>query len=210
MMHIETHEVGFIEENCYFVIQPDTRQAVVIDPGADGARLLRHLKEQQATAAAFLITHGHTDHIGALAELSAAWPDAPIHIHRADAAWGFSPQNCIPGISPVPPKPRRALSFVQDGDTLDLIGGTWSCIGTPGHTPGGICWFLQEENALFTGDTLFRGSAGRTDLPGGDSRILLSSLKTLADRSGNPTLYPGHGAPTTLDHEKAHNYFLQF
>jgi glyoxylase-like metal-dependent hydrolase (beta-lactamase superfamily II) len=149
------------------------------------------------------------DHLTALAPLSAVFP-APIYIHPRDAAWCFTDQNELPGFYDAPEKPQGPILPVVDGTVLELAGARWSVIETPGHTPGGICWKLEEDNALFSGDTLFRGTAGRTDLPGGDARALTRALRKLAALPDNLTVYPGHGDPTTLGYEKKHNYFMQF
>lgn len=207
-MNIETRTTGYIEENCYFVSHPDTRQAVVIDPGDDAAQLIVRLKELGVSVVAYLLTHGHVDHLTALAPLSAAFP-APIYLHPKDAAWCFSARNELPGFYPAPEKPKSPLLSAEEGAVFELAGARWSVLETPGHTPGGICWKLEDDRVLFTGDTLFRGSVGRTDLPGGDSRALARSLKKLAALPGDWTVYPGHGGPTTLAHEKQHNYFMQ-
>ena len=208
-MNIETRTTGFIEENCYFVSNPDTHQAIVIDPGDDAPQLLARLRELDATVVAYLLTHGHVDHLFALADLSAACP-APIYVHPLDAAWCFGPRNELPGFYDAPAKPNGPIVHVKEGPVLELAGARWSVIETPGHTPGGICLNLEDDHTLFTGDTLFRGTTGRTDLPGGDARALTRSIRKLAALSGNLTIYPGHGDPTTLAHEKKHNYFLQF
>lgn len=209
-MNIETRITGFIEENCYFVSHPETRQTVVIDPGAEAPRLAARLKEMDAVVAAYLLTHGHVDHLSALAELSALFP-APVYVHPLDAAWCFTPQNILAGFyDDAPSLPAVPIEHVTEGSRLELAGAHWSVIETPGHTPGGICWKLKEDNALFAGDTLFRGSAGRTDLPGGDARALTRSLKKLAALPGDLTVYPGHGEPTTIDREKKTNFFFRF
>jgi glyoxylase-like metal-dependent hydrolase (beta-lactamase superfamily II) len=96
-----------------------------------------------------------------------------------------------------------------DGAVFELAGARWTVLATPGHTPGGICWRLEPDRALFTGDTLFRGAAGRTDLPGGDPRALTRSLRKLATLDGDWTVYPGHGEATTLARERRDNYFMQ-
>lgn len=208
-MNIETRTTGYIEENCYFVSNPDTRQVVVIDPGDDAPQLLARLRELNANVVAYLLTHGHVDHLSSLAELSAALP-APIYIHPQDSAWCFTDQNSLPGFYEAPDRPKSSILPATEGVRLELAGACWSVIETPGHTPGGICWHLEDDHALFSGDTIFRGSVGRTDLPGGDARTLTRSLRKLAALPGDLTIYPGHGDPTTLAHEKKHNYFLQF
>ena len=207
-MRIETRVTGFIEENCYFATNPATRATVVIDPGDDAPQLLAHLRAGNAVVVAYLLTHGHVDHVTALAELCAVHP-APIHLHPLDAAWCFSARNNLPGFYDAPAAPRAPLVSAQEGDVFEFAGARWSVVETPGHTPGGICWKLEGDRALFTGDTLFRGTAGRTDLPGGDARALARSLRKLAALDGDWTVYPGHGEATTLDRERRDNYFMQ-
>ena len=208
-MRIEAQTTGFIEENCYFAANPETRETVVIDPGDDAPRLLAHLRAHDAVVVAYLLTHGHVDHVTAVAALCAVHP-APIHLHPRDAAWCFSPRNVLPGFYDAPETPACPLVPVAEGAVLELAGARWSVIETPGHTPGGICWRLEDDRALFSGDTLFLGTAGRTDLPGGDARTLTRSLRKLATLPDDLTVYPGHGDPTTIGHEKKHNYFMQF
>ncbi len=207
-MNIEARVTGFIEENCYFISNPASRETVVLDPGDDAPQLIRHLQETRATVVAYLLTHGHVDHVTALADLCKAYP-APIYLHPLDAAWCFSPRNSLPGFYDAPEPPSAPLVPVVEDTSLELAGARWSVLETPGHTPGGICWRLENDRALFTGDTLFQGTAGRTDLPGGDSRALARSLRKLVALPGDWTLYPGHGAPSTLAREKQTNYFLQ-
>ncbi len=207
-MNIEARVTGFIEEICYFVTNPATRETVVIDPGDDATQLAARLKELQTQVVAYLLTHGHVDHVSALADLVRTFP-APIHLHPRDAAWCFTERNDLPGFYPAPAKPDAPLVPVGEGTVLELAGARWSVLETPGHTPGGVCFLLENDRALFAGDTLFRGTAGRTDLPGGDSRALARSLRKLAALPDDLAVYPGHGEPTTLGHEKRHNYFLQ-
>ena len=207
-MNIETRVTGFIEENCYLVSHPDTRQAVVIDPGDDAPQLIAWLKETGVTVVAYLLTHGHVDHLTALAGLCDVFP-APIPVHPDDAAWCFSSRNNLPGFYEAPRTPRSPVVSAPDGAVFELAGARWTVLATPGHTPGGICWRLEPDRALFTGDTLFRGAAGRTDLPGGDPRALTRSLRKLATLDGDWTVYPGHGEATTLARERRDNYFMQ-
>jgi hydroxyacylglutathione hydrolase len=208
-MNIETRSTGFFEENCYFAIHHESRETVVVDPGADAAQLAASLRQLHAKVVAYLLTHGHVDHVSGLAELAAAHP-APIYLHPRDAAWCFTAQNAIPGYYDAPKRPDVPLLPVADGDVLDLAGARWTVLETPGHTPGGVCYKLEPDSALFAGDTLFRGSAGRTDLPGGDSRTLSQSLRKLALLPDPLPVYSGHGEPTTIGHEKRHNYFMRF
>ena len=207
-MNIEARVTGFIEENCYLVSNPATRETVVIDPGDDAAQLLVRLDEMDAVVVAYLLTHGHVDHISALAPLCALRP-APVYLHPLDAAWCFTSQNALPGVYAPPPAPQGPIVSIADGEGLTLAGAHWTVLETPGHTPGGVCYKLEPDQALFVGDTLFRGSVGRTDLPGGDARILSRSLQKLAGLPDALVVYPGHGESTTIGYEKRHNYFLQ-
>ena len=207
-MDIETRVTGFIEENCYFVANPATRQTVVVDPGDDAAQLAARLREKNAVVVAYLLTHGHVDHLTALADLSAAFP-APIYLHPLDAAWCFSDRNNLPGFYDAPETPAGPVVPVVEGSVLELAGARWTVLETPGHTPGGVCYRLDDPPSLFSGDTLFRGAVGRTDLPGGDSRALARSLRAHAALPVSLAVYPGHGDPTTIGHEKRHNYFLR-
>lgn len=208
-MIIEARITGFIEENCYFVAHPASRETVVVDPGDDAPQLLARLRELGGHVVAYLLTHGHLDHVSALADLCSVFP-APIHIHPRDAAWCFSEKNALPGLYAAPAKPQCPIVPATEGSVCELAGARWSVIETPGHTPGGICWLLEDDRALFSGDTLFHGSVGRTDLPGGEARTLTASLRKLAALPDDLAVYPGHGDPTTIGHEKRHNYFMQF
>ncbi len=209
-MNIEARTTGYFEENCYFVSNPATRETVVIDPGADASRLIARLRELDAAVPAILMTHGHADHLSALAELANAF-SAPVYIHPLDAAWCFTDLAALPGFYDTPEKPRTPiLTALPLTDPLVLAGARWSVIETPGHSPGGVCWKLEDDHVLFSGDTLFRDSVGRTDLPGGDSRTLTLSLRKLAEMTEDWTVYPGHGEPTTLAREKQRNYFMKF
>jgi hydroxyacylglutathione hydrolase len=208
-MNIEAQATGFLEENCYFATNPTTLETVVIDPGDDAPQLAARLKQMNAVVVAYLLTHGHVDHITALAGLAALHP-APIHLHPLDAEWCFSDRNGLPGFYSAPARPAGTIVPVREDDVLELAGARWTVLETPGHTPGGVCYRLEPDLALFAGDTLFRGSAGRTDLPGGDARTLTRSLRKLAALAESLPVYPGHGDPTTIGHEKKHNFFLQF
>ena len=209
-MIIEARPTGFLEENCYFATNPATRETVVVDPGDDAPQLAAFLRETGAVVVAYLLTHGHVDHVSALAELSARHP-APAYVHPLDAAWCFGPLNRLPGFyDEAPASPPAPLVHGAGGDALELAGARWQVLETPGHTPGGVCYLLEDDRVLFAGDTLFRGSAGRTDLPGGDSRALSRSLRKLADLPDDVVVRSGHGDPTTIGHEKRHNYFMRF
>ncbi len=206
-MEIETLAVGEIQANCCIVWGPE-RQAIVMDPGAEPHTIRSFLEERDLTVAAYMLTHGHVDHICALADLRDALP-APVGLHPADQAWAFSSGNQFPPFYPVPRKPASIERDLADGQTWQDGGLVYRVIATPGHSPGSVCFHFPDEQVLFTGDTLFAGSVGRTDLPGGDSRTLQRSLGVIAALPDATTVYSGHGPVTDIAQEKAHNFFLQ-
>ena len=207
-MKIETITVGAFDQNCYLLYNPESREAMVVDPGADAQEIAGHIKRRNLTVTLYLITHGHADHLTALADLCAKHP-APFMIHPADAAWAFEAVNQIPPYYGVPHRPNTACLAAEDG-TEHVIGSlAFRVVGTPGHTPGGVCYYFFTDGALISGDTLFQGSVGRTDLPGGDPRILTQSLNKLKRLPPETWVYPGHGAPTTIEDECASNIYMR-
>ncbi len=206
-MEIETIPVGPYEVNCYIVRMPDAR-AIVVDPGDDADRIEAVITRQGLRICAYLVTHGHTDHLCALAPLHKKYP-APIAAHADDARWMFSERNQLPPYYPAPGRPHEELRLVADGEELEYGGMECRVITTPGHSPGGICFHFEEDGVLFAGDTLFQGSVGRTDLPGGSAKTLSLSLRKLATLPDSTRVYPGHGPSTTIAMEKKTNYFLR-
>lgn len=206
-MNIETVTVGAYEVNCY-VIWGQDRKALVIDPGANPERIQKVIEANLLTVSAYLITHGHADHIGALPALHSAHP-APVAVSSEDARWAFSPANQLLPHYPAlvsPPEVSRELSDGQKWTDGEL---SYEVIATPGHSPGGVCFYFPDARALFAGDTLFQGSVGRTDIPGGDPRVLSKSLKRLTSLPDDTKVFPGHGPETTLGIEKQMNFFLR-
>ena len=193
--------------NCYFLVDEETSRCAVVDPGEDAAKLLSKLTEKGLTVQLILLTHGHFDHIMAVNEIQAA-TGAPIALHKADLAlYQDNDKNCMRRFAgrdiPLPP-PSILLS---DGDTLPLGNQTITVLHTPGHTPGSVCYLVGDN--LITGDTLFYGSCGRSDLFGGDYRLLLQSLDRLKALKENYRIFPGHGASSHLDNEKINNIYLR-
>lgn len=207
-MNIEPIFTGVFEEICYLVWD-EGNQAVVFDPGHDADRIAQALEKHNLEVAAYVCTHGHADHINALAELHRSHP-APVAMHSNDLVWAFESINQIPPHYPVPPRPDieafLPLESSKDWSFADLY---FQCLETPGHTPGSCCIYFPESGILISGDTLFKGSCGRTDLPGGDGRQLRASLNTLKQLPDKTRVYPGHGPDTTIGIECATNFFMQ-
>lgn len=206
-MKIESLVVGEFQVNCYVVHGAD-RQALVIDPGADAARIVSFLRKRQLSVAAYLLTHGHVDHVSALADLHAALP-APVAMHSNDLKWAFSELNHMLPFYSAPRKPADLSRPLEDRQMWTDAGLTYSVLATPGHTPGSVCFYFPTEGAIFTGDTLFAGSVGRTDLPGGNARNLTDSLRKIKALPDTTMVYPGHGPDTDLGEEKQSNYFMR-
>lgn len=197
-MKVNVMQVGPIGTNCYILKDETTGKAAVIDPGDEAERILAALKEDGAEVTHILLTHGHYDHTGGVAGLEAAFPGTPVYLHRADAE----------GVNPTmfPPLPREVLRFYDEGDTVAVGGLTVEVLHTPGHSKGSVV--LKTGDILFAGDTLFRGSCGRTDLPGGSYQEIMTSLARLGRLAGDYRVCPGHEGLSTLDAERRSNYYL--
>jgi glyoxylase-like metal-dependent hydrolase (beta-lactamase superfamily II) len=206
MLNSEVLTVGPFAANCYILHGPDSK-AVVIDPGADADLITRFISDRRLDVCAYVCTHGHFDHVSALASVHRSHP-APVAMHPDDARWAFSEANSFEPEYPAPARPARIERSIRDGDSFTDGGIAWKAIATPGHSPGGICIYVENASMVFTGDTLFAGSVGRTDLPGGDSRVLAASLKLLVRLPDDTVVYPGHGPATSIGEEKKSNFFL--
>ena len=196
MLNIHTFPLGAYQTNCYMVWEDTSSTCVVIDPGYEAETVLAEAKRLGKTIEAILLTHGHFDHVGAVKDI-AAETDCKVYLCEEDLS--------------MPPQLTAGTLYYTDlygeGDILSLAGLSFKVLHTPGHTPGSVC--LQCEDTIFSGDTLFWGSCGRTDLPGGSWATIQKSLKRLAAISGDFKVYPGHGDDTRLDFERKMNPYMQ-
>ena len=205
-MKVHPLTVGPFSVNCYLLAADDGR-ALVIDPGADAPSIADLIRRANVRVMAYLITHGHMDHLSALAELVEIFP-APVGIHPRDAEWAFGPSNAMPPYYNSPAKPKTKSRELVDDQLWDQLGTPCRVLTTPGHSPGGVCFYFRNEAMIFTGDTLFAGSVGRTDLPSGNEVVLSQSLKRLVALPDDTIVFPGHGPQSTIAREKKTNPFL--
>ena len=195
-MLIKTLPVGQLETNCYVVTNEDTLDCAVIDPGDESNTILDYLEQNRLRCRAIFLTHGHYDHVGA-ADAVREETGATVYMNALDDRRKNYDEH-FPYTLP------EDGEYYGGGDTVELPGLRFEVIATPGHTRGGVT--LRCEDALFTGDTLFKGSCGRTDLPGGDMEEELESLRTLCSLPGDYEVYPGHMDSSTLSRERMFNY----
>ncbi len=204
-MQVERLQVGSMEVNCYLVFGSESREAVIIDPGADADRILQVVEDKQLAVQSVINTHGHVDHIGANREVIEA-TGAELVIHKADAGFLTDPElNFSTHLGQEVTSPQ-ADSLLEEGSVVGTTDFELKVIHTPGHTPGGIC--LQGEEVLFTGDTLFAMGIGRSDFPYASREELRNSLDKLMQLTGNLQVYPGHGPVSTLEKVKKKNMYL--
>ena len=196
MKNIHTLALGAYETNCYIIWGEGSAECIVIDPGYEPKRVLDAVKALDKSVAAILLTHGHFDHVGAVRDIFSE-TDCDIYLCPEDCAM---PEQMTAG-------PLCYTNSYQEGDTLQLAGLTLQVLHTPGHTPGSVC--LLCEDAIFSGDTLFSGSCGRTDLPGGNWNTLSQSLTRLRELAGDYKVYPGHGETTRLSTERTYNPYMR-
>ena len=199
-MDIKTLQVGPIGTNCYLLCDETEKLCAVIDPGGDADRVAAAVEGSGCAPCAILLTHGHYDHTGGVAELRAKWPDVPVYLNHRDQYEGDAYlQQLFP---PVP-----GAKDYDEGDTIQVGGLTVDVMATPGHSEGGVT--LRCGDVLLCGDTLFAGSCGRTDFPGGSVKKIMASLKRLGSLEGDLQVYPGHMETSTLDQERSWNPYLR-
>lgn len=201
-MKIVTIAVGQLMTNCYLLCDEQAKVCAVIDPGDEAGRVAEAVERSGCQLRYVLLTHGHYDHFTGLAGLLEKY-DVPVYIHPADAEEGRN----NPWSLKFPRLDEAHQRWYGEGDTLTLGSLIIHVLSTPGHSKGSVC--LLVENVIFAGDTLFYGSCGRTDFPGGDYKEMLLSLARLARLEGNYKVYPGHDRPTDLDWERRMNPYMR-
>lgn len=199
-MKVSVMQVGPIGTNCYLLQDEESGLLAVIDPGDDWERILHQIKKLGGEVKYILLTHGHYDHTTAVPDLVKALPGVQVYIHQADANGAGS--QLFPLASQV-----QDLNYYDEGDTLALGSLTIEVLHTPGHSKGSVT--LKVGDVLFTGDTLFCGSCGRTDLRGGSYEEIMVSLKRLGELEGDFHVCPGHDRTSTLERERKYNPFLR-
>ncbi|MGN0291621.1 MAG: MBL fold metallo-hydrolase [Lachnospiraceae bacterium] len=199
--------VGAVATNCYLAMNTKTKEALIIDPGDSAKRIAEIIKEEGVTPVAVLLTHGHFDHAMAAEELAGEF-QIPIYAHEKEQETLETPRINLSGMigqSLI----FHADNYVKDGDVLNLAGFEIKVLHTPGHTLGGVCYYLEKEKVLFSGDTLFCQSVGRTDFPTGSSSTLIRSIKEkLMPLADDINVYTGHEDMTTIGMERKYNPFL--
>lgn len=198
-MLIKTIPVGELETNCYVVTDETSLQSVVIDPGDESCTILDYLEDNHLNCVAVFLTHGHYDHVGAVPALLEE-TDAIVYMNARDDARNIDSFHFPYSL------PENGKNY-DDGDTITIGNLSFEILATPGHTPGSVT--IKVEDALFTGDTLFRGSCGRTDLDGGDAATIFRSLKKICALPGDYEVYPGHMDSSSLIRERTFNYYCR-
>jgi glyoxylase-like metal-dependent hydrolase (beta-lactamase superfamily II) len=188
-MIINPVALGALQTNCYIVTDETSKEALVIDPGDEAGKIIDFISAKKLRPVYIAATHGHYDHIGAVREIKDCYA-IPFLMYEADL-WG------LPLVGA--PSPDRLL---KDKDSFDICHLTFDIIHTPGHTPGGICLYNEKEKVLFSGDTLFQGTWGRTDLPYSSEKDMTASLRKLLALPADTKVYPGHGPSTTIGEEQ--------
>ena len=208
-IRIKTCVLGQVSTNCYLVYDDQTKEGVVIDPADNAPYILNKCSELGITLTAVLLTHGHFDHIMAAEELKKEWGIKICACEKELEVLRDSKKNLMMDYYRKDYTLEPDLT-VCDGETFEAAGVTWKVIETPGHTIGSCCYYIESEDLLFAGDTLFRTSYGRVDLPTGDAMSMLASVKKLLTLPETVKVYPGHMGVTSIEYEKKHNPLARY
>ena len=199
-MIVKTIPAGMLSANCYLIYNEVTKEALVLDPGGDEDIIIDNIEKLKLNIKAILLTHGHMDHVGALKAIADKYT-VMTYINKQDI------ELMKKGSSVFGKFPDIEVTFIEDKEIINIADFQVQCIWTPGHTPGGMCFLI--EDCLFSGDTLFQGSIGRTDFVGGDYDTIISSIvEGLMVLENNVIVYPGHGEATTILRERNYNPFI--
>lgn len=205
-LKIESLVLGNVQTNCYFLMNMQTRELLIVDPADEFFRIERKVAEMEAKPAAVLLTHGHYDHMTAADEVRRRY-GVEVYAHELEQEVLGDPIKNLSGMW-ASAHMMRADKTVKDGDVLNLAGFQIRVIHTPGHTQGSVCYYFPEEKTLISGDTLFAQSVGRTDFPTSDVRKMRQSIRTLLETlPADTAVYPGHMEDTTIGYEKRYNPF---
>ena len=199
MLNIKTVPAGVYEANCYILVDEETKDCAIIDAGGDAGKISAAVESMNGKPKYLLLTHGHFDHVGGVKEICSKY-DIPFYISKIDEEY-MEKDNSVFGTLP------KASGYLKEGDVVKLGSREIKVIETPGHTKGGLCFLIDGK--LFTGDTLFQGSIGRTDFIGGDMKEIISSIKNkLLPLGDDVEVYPGHGPSSSIKFEKMRNPYL--
>ncbi len=209
-MKIERQIVSICSTNCYILYREGEQQGILVDPGDQAEDICGALERLHVTPVCILLTHGHFDHIGAVEQLRIQFK-IPVYAGAKEEETLKDPARNLSGVYGDKPICCIADHYVQEGETIEADGFAFRVIETPGHTPGGICLYEEKEKILFAGDTIFEGSYGRVDFPGGNVRELIHSVaKKLLYLPEDVVVYPGHGEPTTIGREQQQNPIARY
>ncbi len=199
--------LGPVQTNCYFLINEDTKEVLIVDPADRAQKIIEWINSEGLKPTAILLTHGHFDHIMGVAGVKKEY-NIPIYASKDEVEVLADPQINVSTMMGAYLS-MKADKLFSDGDVLELAGMKLKVISTPGHTIGSVCFYMEEEKVLISGDTLFEASVGRSDFPTGSSRQLIESIKTrLFVLPDDTDVFPGHGGTTSIAYEKAHNPFI--
>lgn len=204
MVHVKTMALGDLQTNCYLVWGEDSQTCVVIDPGYSPNLILETVAKLGKTLEAIFLTHGHFDHVGAVEDIVNATGCA---LWMREGDWSQRPSPFVMQLFPLANCDFCEVHFYENGEVLSLAGLEFTVLETPGHSWGSVC--IRTEDILFSGDTLFAGSIGRTDFPGSSPEAMADSLAFLKEIPEDLTVYPGHGEVTSLEKEKKYNPYLR-
>lgn len=208
MIHIYNDIVGFCETNTYFIYDDETMEGIIVDPGGEEEKLISTVQKLNFTPQAILITHGHFDHILAVPALKDKY-GVKVYAGRTESEVMSDPSANLTASFMSNPITVVPDVLLDDDEEFTLMGRTFKALLTPGHTKGGMCFYIEQEKILLSGDTLFRESVGRSDFPGGSAALLVRKIaEKLLVLPGDTVVYPGHGESTDIAFEKTNNFYL--